>query len=202
LNYSKAVRQELPLAPVDAGALLRGMLDSYPELQPSKAQIEIDGEIPLVMGNEAGLTQCFSNLLGNAVKFVAPGVKPRVRVWAEAVRSAECGVRSGEHPASPATQYAIRDTQHAPGNTPTLQHSNTPAPFVRIWIEDNGIGIPSVMLPRIFDMFARGHSSHEGTGIGLALVRKVMDRMAGRVGVESEEGKGSRFWLELGAVEG
>ena len=57
------------------------------------------------------------------------------------------------------------------------------------------------MQPRVFDMFARGHSSHEGTGIGLALVRKVMDRMGGKVGVESEQGKGSRFWLELQSPE-
>ena len=53
------------------------------------------------------------------------------------------------------------------------------------------------MLPRVFDMFARGHTSYEGTGIGLALVRKVMARMGGKAGVESEEGKGSRFWIEL-----
>ncbi|HWI55781.1 MAG TPA: CHASE3 domain-containing protein, partial [Bacillota bacterium] len=58
LNFSQAVRQELPLEPVDAGRLLRGMLDTYPELQPSKAQIRIEGELPVVLANEAGLTQC------------------------------------------------------------------------------------------------------------------------------------------------
>ncbi len=158
LNYSRTVRQELPLAPVDAAALLRGILDSYPELQPSKAQIRLEGEIPLVMGNEAGLTQCFSNLLGNAVKFVKPGQRPEICLRAER--------REG---------------------------------WVRIWVEDNGIGIPEVMLSRVFDLFARGHhdEQYEGTGIGLALVRKVMYQMGGKVGVESEEGKGSRFWLDL-----
>jgi len=156
LNYSKAVRQELVLAPVDAGALLRGMLDSYPELQPSRAHIEIHGEIPRVMGNEAGLTQCFSNLLGNAIKFVKPGQKPEICIRAERLQG-----------------------------------------WVRIWVEDNGIGIPEPMLPRVFDMFSRGHQSYEGTGIGLALVRKVTARMGGNVGVESQEGQGSRFWLDL-----
>jgi signal transduction histidine kinase len=70
---------------------------------------------------------------------------------------------------------------------------------VRIWIEDQGIGIPEPMMPRVFDMFARGHNAnkYEGSGIGLALVRKVMDRMDGKVGVESEQGNGSRFWLDL-----
>jgi CheY-like chemotaxis protein len=50
-------------------------------------------------------------------------------------------------------------------------------------------------------MFARGSKDYEGTGIGLALVRKVAQRMGGKVGVESEEGKGSRFWVELKSGE-
>jgi CheY-like chemotaxis protein len=53
------------------------------------------------------------------------------------------------------------------------------------------------MLPRVFDMYSRGSNSYEGTGVGLALVRKVMQRMGGKFGVESEEGNGSRFWIEL-----
>ena len=156
LNYSKAVRQELPLGPLDVGALVRGMLESYPEFQSTHADIRVEGELPPVIGNEAALTQCFSNLLANAVKFAAPDRKPQVRVWAER-----------------------RDD------------------WVRLWVEDNGIGISETMRPRVFDLFSRGASARAGTGIGLALVRKVVDRMGGRVGVESEEGKGSRFWVEL-----
>src|SRR5262249_9506274 len=86
LKYSRAGRQELPLEPVDVGALLRGMVDSYPEFQRFRARIEIKGEIPLVIGNEAGLTQCFSNLLGNSLKFVKQGQTPQIRIWAEKVR--------------------------------------------------------------------------------------------------------------------
>jgi CheY-like chemotaxis protein len=150
------MRQELPLRDVDAGAVLRGMLESYPELQPSGAHIQVEGELPVVLGNEAGLTQCFSNLLGNAVKFVRPGQKPQVRVWAEE--------RDG---------------------------------WARLWVEDKGTGISKEMLPRVFEVFSRGNKDYEGTGIGLALVRKMTQRMGGRAGVESEEGKGSRFWIEL-----
>jgi signal transduction histidine kinase len=109
-----------------------------------------------VLGNKAGLTQCFSNLLDNAVKFVPAGKTPRVRVWAEE-----------------------RDE------------------VVRLWVEDNGVGIPREQAERVFGMFQQLDRNYPGTGIGLALVRKVAQRMQGQVGVESEPGNGSRFWLEL-----
>lgn len=176
LNYSQAVRQELPLEAVDTATLLRGMLDSYPELQQANAVIELDRELPVVVGNKAGLTQCFSNLLGNAIKFVQPGQRPEIRVWAEPVHH------------QPNSQLPTLD-DHQPS---TLNHQR-----MRIWVEDKGIGISKAMLPRVFDMFSRGQKNYEGTGIGLALVRKVVHRMGGTVGVQSEEGKGSRFWLEL-----
>ncbi len=71
--------------------------------------------------------------------------------------------------------------------------------FVRLWIVDNGIGIAPESQQTIFEMFQRLHSQeeYEGTGVGLAIVRKAVERMGGRVGLESEPGKGSRFWLEL-----
>jgi two-component system, chemotaxis family, CheB/CheR fusion protein len=158
LGYAKIIREELPLHAVDVCQLLRGMLHTYPNLQPSEAEIHIECDQVLVCGNEAGLTQCFSNLLGNAVKFVPPGAKPWVRVWAE-----DLDVR------------------------------------VRFWVEDHGIGIPQDAHEKIFGMFQRLHRSDEypGTGVGLALVRKVVQRMGGTVGVESAPGQGSKFWVEL-----
>ncbi len=71
--------------------------------------------------------------------------------------------------------------------------------WVRIWVEDNGIGIAPEHQEQIFRVFERLHGSEEfpGTGIGLAIVRKGVARMNGNVGLESEVGKGSRFWFEL-----
>jgi two-component system, sensor histidine kinase and response regulator len=71
--------------------------------------------------------------------------------------------------------------------------------FVRVWIEDNGIGIAPEHCDRIFRIFERLHDrdKYSGTGIGLAIVQKAITRMGGRVGVESEVGRGSRFWFEL-----
>ena len=70
---------------------------------------------------------------------------------------------------------------------------------VRLWVEDNGIGIAPEFQDRIFGVFERLHREEEypGTGIGLAIVRKAVERMGGRSGVESTPGRGSKFWIEL-----
>jgi len=70
---------------------------------------------------------------------------------------------------------------------------------VRIWVEDKGIGIAPQYQKKIFGVFERipGETSYEGTGIGLAIVRRAVERMGGTVGVESDLGKGSRFWIDL-----
>ena len=162
LHYSKAACEGITLEPVDIFALIKGMVETYPNLQPDKAKIELLPPFPKVLGNQAALTQCFSNLLGNAVKFAKPGVQPHIRIGSDMVQ--------------------------------TLL---SPQPMVRIWVEDNGIGIAKEVQHRIFAMFQRANTEHEGTGIGLAIVRKVVERMNGRVGVESEEGQGSRFWVDL-----
>ena len=180
LNFSKAVRQELISERVDVTQLLGEIQGSYPELEQSEAEIEIQGEIPDVMGNVAGLTQCFSNLLGNAVKFVKPGQKPQILIWAERVSERELEGQTGK-------------------NLVTGQRENLA--WVRIWVEDKGVGMSKDFQPRVFDMFQRESDDHEGTGIGLALVRKVTERMGGKVGVESEPGQGSRFWLILKAAK-
>jgi PAS domain S-box-containing protein len=70
---------------------------------------------------------------------------------------------------------------------------------VRLWVEDNGIGIASEHRERIFRAFERLHGvqQYPGTGIGLAIVQKGAARLGGQAGVESEPGAGSRFWVEL-----
>jgi len=87
-----------------------------------------------------------------------------------------------------------------PENPPRVRISTEPGTdTVRVWVEDNGIGIAAEHQGRIFGLFERLHSgpNYSGTGVGLAIVRKGAERMGGHVGVDSKVGKGSRFWVEL-----
>jgi signal transduction histidine kinase len=162
LNYGKVMKRELELRPVQVEDLIREILSSYPALDPAQADICLQTPLPPVLANEAALTQIVSNLLGNAVKFVAPGVRPQVLIRAE--------MENGS---------------------------------VRLWFEDNGIGIPKESQDKLFNIFTRLNrlELYEGTGIGLAIVRKAAERMGGQVGVESEPDRGSRFWVRLKLAE-
>ena len=79
--------------------------------------------------------------------------------------------------------------------------ASQPQKMVHIWVEDNGIGIAPEYHEKIFNIFERLNMNHQGTGIGLAIVAKAVAKMGGRVGVQSEVGKGSRFWIELRQAE-
>ena len=95
----------------------------------------------------------------------------------------------------------------APEATPRInvwtERRLVPQPMVRLWIEDNGIGIAPDDQERIFRLFERGRvmTKYAGTGIGLAIVRRGIERIGGRVGLESTLGAGSRFWVELPEAE-
>jgi signal transduction histidine kinase len=72
------------------------------------------------------------------------------------------------------------------------------AEFIRVWVEDNGPGIAPEHQDQIFRLFTRlNGEKYPGTGLGLTIVQKGVERMGGRVGVESTLGQGSRFWFEL-----
>jgi signal transduction histidine kinase len=159
LNYSRILHAKLPMAAVDLDCLVRDIIEMFPLGRPIKAEIQIKGTLPKVIGNEALLAQCVSNLLSNGAKFISAGSTPRMEVSAE-------GREDGS---------------------------------TRLWFKDNGIGIAPENHDRIFRLFERIHpiATYEGTGIGLTIVRKAIERMGAEVGFDSELGKGSNFWIQL-----
>jgi PAS domain S-box-containing protein len=89
------------------------------------------------------------------------------------------------------------------GKSPHIEvRSENHGDRVKIWIRDHGIGIAPQFHQKIFGLFQRLHShdAYPGTGIGLALVRKGVERMGGQIGLESEVGVGTRFWFQLPAA--
>lgn len=90
-----------------------------------------------------------------------------------------------------------------PGQRPAIAiHAESGERGVRLWVEDNGIGIDPRHHERIFQLFERLHSNADfpGTGIGLSLVRKAVTRMGGNCGVESSSESGSRFWIDFPGI--
>jgi len=89
-----------------------------------------------------------------------------------------------------------------PEKTPIIRISTeNDGASVRLSVQDNGIGICEEDIGKLFTMFKRLNPDvYPGTGMGLAIVKKAAERMGGKVGVQSERGRGSRFWIELKAA--
>lgn len=163
LEYATIGRKSLELKPVALEEPLRSallLLDL--EIRERRAEIIVPPQLPAVIGDAVLLQVVLQNLVGNALKFVAPGVRPRVEITSETTRGR-----------------------------------------VTISVTDNGLGIPAEYRARVFGMFERFHAGQPGTGIGLAIVQRAMERLHGEAGLEDGPGgKGTRFWLRLPLAEG
>ncbi len=203
LLFSKIERQDVKLTSVDVDELVQDIVGTTPALQ---GNLLVEGSLGNVVAQRTLLQQCLSNLFDNALKFATPSQPPRIVVRTETFSPA-----NRPHPPS------TTDSTAGAAFSPSIIHSHpaedafpprpdSKAPFSdsgalrrRIWIEDNGIGIPPEAHHKIFGIFERvsGLDHVEGTGIGLAIVARAVQQMGGACGVESEVGRGSRFWLEL-----
>jgi signal transduction histidine kinase len=205
LAFSRITQEKMVLAPVNLQPVVQETLSRVEsDLLDNKGRVEINGFWPSVLANGPTLSQVFYNLVSNALKFTRPNVPPLIRVWAEEINfqvkkkpwsKAERRETKSDAmlPAAVSAKLLAPDTTSA-GN----QEDIATVPYVRIWVEDNGIGIAPQYREQIFRVFIRLESNaYQGTGIGLAIVQKGIERMGGHVGVESTPGQGSRFWFEL-----
>jgi len=185
LSYTKVATQKVELSGVDPNVVLEDVITMNEALREPHATVGIVRPLHHVLAHPTLFTQCISNLLDNAAKFVAPGVKPRVIVRSEIITDHAPG--AGEVPKG--------STAAEPGSSAQA----APRSYVRLWVEDNGIGVDQLTREKIFGLFERAREvkQYPGTGIGLAILAKAIQRMGGRFGVESETDAGSRFWIDL-----
>ncbi|MEF2277980.1 PAS domain S-box protein [Deinococcus sp. YIM 134068] len=158
LEFSRMGRQELRRGPVDLGAVVA---EAWAALDPDRAGREVEthfAPLPTVQGDAALLTQVFSNLLGNALKY------SRTRERAVVTVTAQTG------PAE-----------------------------VTVTVRDNGVGFDPRYADKLFGVFQRLHRAEEfeGTGIGLANVRRIVTRHGGRVRADATPGEGASFHVTL-----
>src|SRR5262249_27386966 len=90
LAFSRVSNMQLEIQSVNVERLLHETIAESPHLQYPASEIKIESPLPAVKGDEASLTQCFANLLNNAVKFVPEGVKPRVRIFSRGNGDSVC----------------------------------------------------------------------------------------------------------------
>jgi signal transduction histidine kinase len=137
--------------------------------------------LPTIEADPLHMRQLLQNLIGNALKFHEPGAKPVVNITARLVTG---GANSTE--TALLRRRAIRD-------------KTADERFCELTVQDNGIGFEEKYLDRIFAVFQRlhGRQEYEGTGIGLAVCRRIVDRHGGSITAKSKPGQGATFIVML-----
>ena len=170
LTFSRVTTQAQPFRPTDLGLLAAEVAsDLEARVEQTGAAIQI-GELPTIEADPLQMRQLFQNLISNGLKFRQPDVPPRVSIVSRLLDQSHEGLNSGD--------YSQR---------------------CEITFEDNGIGFDEKYLDRIFDVFQRLHSraEFEGTGIGLAVCRKIVERHNGSITARSRPGEGASFIVTL-----
>ncbi|MBO0934067.1 sensor histidine kinase [Fibrella aquatilis] len=170
LNYARLSTDKEALRTVKLDLVMQEALaDLDLRIQETRPTIQID-PMPVVTGSATQLRQLFQNLLSNALKFQAPNNPPMVAVRCQ--------------PANP---------DHLPDDLPRDKA------YWQIEVQDNGIGFSQQYADRIFEVFQRlhGKNKYTGTGVGLAICRRVTETHGGGISVMSEPGKGSTFSVYL-----
>jgi signal transduction histidine kinase len=193
LSKIEAGKMELNISTVDLRALLKNSLSMIKEKALKHGislSLGLDGLPERIRADERKLKQVLYNLLSNAAKFTPDG--GQIRLDAGLVDTVQPGARgSGE--------------DRNPISTNLMDHEPNPSQhFVRISVTDNGIGIQSEDLCRIFDLFEQIDNSasrrYQGTGLGLSLTKSLVELHGGKIWVESKgEGTGSTFHVVIPA---
>ena len=167
LTLSRVTTKGRPFAPVDLGEVVQEVLSDLEARIEQVGGRVKVGKLPTIEADRMQMRQLLQNLIGNALKFHREGVPPVVKVHGEILEE--------------------KDGGHA-GRA-----------VCRIFVEDEGIGFDKEHAERIFAPFERlhGRGSYEGTGMGLAICRRVVERHGGEIKAESNAGTGTAFVVAL-----
>jgi len=173
LTYSEVGHHTRFAGEVDMNHIIKQVIhDLDLEIEQKGAMIEVDG-LFTVPGHHRQLLQAFQNLLANALKYSKPDVPPVIRIRCNRMKGSDAKI-----------QLTSEDTERE---------------FYQISVVDNGIGFPQEDAERIFNVFTRlhGKAEYKGTGIGLSIVRRVVQNHHGYIWAESKPNEGATFFILL-----
>lgn len=168
LTLSRITTRTQPFVSVNLTKIAQEVLfDLEIYVQQTGGSVEI-GELPTIEADPLQMRQLLQNLIGNALKFHRPQIPPVVKIYSEFLNNQADNIFANSQ-------------------------------LCQITVEDNGIGFEEKYLNRIFNVFQRLHSSieYEGTGIGLAICRKIIERHHGKITAQSKPGQGAKFMIVL-----
>ncbi|MBS1795689.1 MAG: PAS domain S-box protein [Acidobacteria bacterium] len=181
LTFSRVTTKIQPFKPTDLRKVCEDVVsDLEVRIEQTGGRVEI-GALPTIDADPLQMRQLLQNLIGNALKFHRPDVGPVVRIYAQAVESTGASFcLNGE-------EIRVGDADPAADGV------------CRLVVEDNGIGFDEKYLDRIFTVFQRlhGRSEYEGSGIGLAVCRKIVERHGGTITANGRPGEGAKFYINL-----
>lgn len=179
LTFSRIISASQPFVAVDLAAVTKEVLiDLELRIEKSHAQVTV-GQLPTIEADPTQMRQLLQNLIGNALKFQPADAVPVIKIEAQMV-----------------TRAQIREDAVFPNPPPTVDPDDK---FCVLTIQDNGIGFEEQYLEKIFAVFQRlhGRSEFEGTGVGLAVCRRITDRHGGLITAQSKPGEGAIFSVIL-----
>jgi PAS domain S-box-containing protein len=175
LSYSRVSTRGQPFESVDINTSVKIAIANLKiAIEETGAVVKYDS-LPQIMADASQLTQLFQNLIANAIKFRAENVTPQIEIVAVKREVANFA----RFPKKNSSEWLF-------------------------WVRDNGIGIEPQYRDRIFVIFQRlhGRGKYPGTGIGLSICKKIVERHGGSISVESEFGKGATFYFTLPETRG
>ena len=172
LGYSQLSKEKQVKRKIDLNEVLKSICDDFELLLEEKEATITSEPLPVIEGIPVQISQLFANLISNALKFAHKERKPAVSITSQRMSEEE----------------VLSHSELRPDLT-----------YIKISFQDNGIGFNQKNARQIFDIFQRLHakSEYEGTGIGLAMCKKIAQNHQGDIIAESAEGRGAQFHVLL-----